>query len=45
MSYIQNLRKYVGHRPIIMPSACILIVNKKRSFFCIRRLSSATVSL
>lgn len=29
MSYIQNLRKYVGHRPIIMPSACILIVNRE----------------
>ena len=30
MGYIMDLRKYVGHQPIMMVSACVLILNEKK---------------
>ena len=29
MGYIKELRKFIGHRPIIMPSACVILMNDK----------------
>lgn len=29
MGYIFDLRKRIGHSPVIMPSACVLIMNKR----------------
>jgi 8-oxo-dGTP pyrophosphatase MutT (NUDIX family) len=29
MNYIRDMRQYVGHKTIIMPCACVLIINQK----------------
>lgn len=29
MSYIRELRELVGHAPILMPTACVLVINEK----------------
>lgn len=37
MGYIMNLRKYVGHQPIMMASACVLVLNNKNQVLLQRR--------
>ena len=37
MGYIMDLRKYVGHQPIMMTSACVLILNNKNQVLLQRR--------
>ena len=37
MGYIMNLRKYIGHKPIIMTSACVLVVNNKKQLLLQKR--------
>ena len=37
MGYIKNLRKYVGHQPIMMTTACVLVVNEKKQVLLQRR--------
>ncbi|MDE7296708.1 MAG: NUDIX hydrolase [Clostridia bacterium] len=37
MGYIFDLRKKIGHDPIFMPSACVLIVNEKNQLLFQRR--------
>ena len=37
MGYIMNLRKHVGHSPLIMVSACVLIVNEKNQLLLQKR--------
>lgn len=37
MGYIMNLRKYIGHKPIIMTSACVLVVNDKKQLLLQKR--------
>lgn len=32
-----NLRKYIGHKPIIMTSACVLILNEKNQLLLQKR--------
>lgn len=34
MGYILELRKQVGHRPLIMTCAGVLLLNEKRGCFC-----------
>lgn len=34
MGYILELRKQVGHRPLIMTCAGVLLLNEKGSCFC-----------
>lgn len=34
MGYILELRKQVGHRPLIMTCAGVLLLNEKVSCFC-----------
>ena len=37
MGYIMDLRKYVGHQPLIMTSACVLILNSKNQVLLQKR--------
>lgn len=37
MGYIMDLRKYVGHQPIMMVSACVLILNEKKQVLLQKR--------
>lgn len=37
MGYIMDLRKTVGHRALIMPSACILVLNEKKQVLLQKR--------
>lgn len=37
MGYIMDLRKYVGHQPLIMTSACVLIINEKNQVLLQKR--------
>ena len=37
MGYIMDLRKYVGHQPRIMTSACVLILNDKNQVLLQKR--------
>lgn len=37
MGYILNLRKYIGHKPIIMTSDCVLILNEKNQLLLQKR--------
>ncbi len=37
MGYIMDLRKYVGHSPLIMVSACVLILNEKKEVLLQKR--------
>ena len=37
MGYIKDLRKYVGHHPLIMASACVLIVNENKQLLLHKR--------
>ena len=37
MGYIMDLRKYVGHQPVIMTSACVLILNNQNQVLLQRR--------
>ena len=37
MGYIMDLRKHVGHSPLIMVSACVLIVNEKNQLLLQKR--------
>lgn len=37
MGYIMDLRKYVGHQPVIMASACVLVLNNKNQVLLQRR--------
>lgn len=37
MGYIMDLRKYIGHKPLIMTSACVLIMNDKKQVLLQRR--------
>lgn len=37
MGYIMDLRKYVGHQPLIMTSACVLILNEKNQVLLQKR--------
>jgi ADP-ribose pyrophosphatase YjhB (NUDIX family) len=40
MDYIQQLRQYIGHRPILMLGATTLVVNKKNHLLMMRRTDS-----
>lgn len=40
MGYIMDLRKYVGHQPVIMTSACVLILNSKNQVLLQRRVDN-----
>lgn len=37
MGYIMDLRKYVGHQPLIMTSACVLILSEKNQVLLQKR--------
>lgn len=37
MGYIMDLRKHVGHKALIMPSACILVLNEKKQVLLQKR--------
>lgn len=37
MGYIMDLRKHVGHNPLIMVSACVLIINEKNQLLLQKR--------
>ena len=37
MGYIIDLRKLVGHRPLLMPAGCVLIVNDKKQLLLQKR--------
>ena len=37
LGYIMNLRKVVGHRPLIMPGAGVFIINDKGEFLLEKR--------
>lgn len=37
MGYIMDLRKYVGHKPLIMTSACVLIMNENHQLLLQKR--------
>lgn len=37
MGYIKNLRKVLGHRPIIMTSACVLVIDQEGRILLQRR--------
>ncbi len=37
MSYIGTLRKEVGHKPLIMPGATVLVLNRENELLMIRR--------
>ena len=37
MGYIMDLRKYVGHSPLIMTSACVLLLNEKKQILLQKR--------
>ncbi len=37
MSYIRDLRNLVGHAPILMPSACVLVINEHNQILLERR--------
>lgn len=40
MSYIRELRKLVGHAPILMPTACVLVINEKNEILLEHRRDS-----
>ena len=40
LGYIKNLRKYVGHIPLIMAGACVLVFNEKGELLLQRRTDS-----
>ena len=44
MGYIMDLRKQVGHRPLIMTSACVLILNEKNQLLLQKRRDNGTWS-
>lgn len=37
MGYIMDLRKHVGHNPLIMVSACVLILNERKQLLLQKR--------
>ena len=37
MGYIMDLRKEIGHRPLIMAGACVLILNEKNQLLLQKR--------
>lgn len=37
MSYIMDLRRYVGHSPLIMADACVLLLNEKNEILLHKR--------
>src|SRR5664280_453363 len=41
MNYIQSLRQYIGHRPILMVGAAILIVNNENRLLLLERSDSS----
>jgi hypothetical protein len=34
MEYYKYLRKYVGHRPIILPGSVVIILNEQNEGYC-----------
>lgn len=34
MEYYKELRKYVGHRPLILPGSVVIIQNEFGMFYC-----------
>lgn len=44
MGYIMDLRKQIGHRPLIMTSACVLILNEKNQLLLQKRRDNGTWS-
>ena len=40
MEYIQQLRKYIGHAPILMVGAAILILDKQNRLLLLKRSDS-----
>lgn len=41
MNYIQSLRQYIGHRPILMVGAAALILNKENRLLLLERSDSS----
>mgnify|MGYP002513122908 CR=1 FL=1 len=37
MGYIAELRKYIGHQPILMPAGCAMIINEKKQLLLQKR--------
>ena len=37
MGYIAELRKYIGHQPILMPAGCAMILNEKKQLLLQKR--------
>ncbi|KGA95856.1 DNA mismatch repair protein MutT [Alkalihalobacillus alcalophilus ATCC 27647 = CGMCC 1.3604] len=40
MSYVKELRKLVGHRPLILPGAVVIILNEQKEILLQQRLDS-----
>jgi len=37
MGYITELRKHIGHQPILMPAGCVMVLNEKKQLLLQKR--------
>ena len=37
MGYIAELRKHIGHQPILMPAGCVMVLNEKKQLLLQKR--------